>query len=256
MDKKLNILVTNDDGINAKGLKALVGVARKFGNVTVVAPTEGQSGMSHAITVKIPIRVYKIEDEENLKTYTCNGTPVDCVKMAFNRLMPQMPDLVLSGINHGGNASSSVIYSGTMAAAIEGSLYNIPSIGFSLLDFSRDADFTAAMIVAEKIINQVLHQEHKPGLCLNVNIPVQTIDKIKGINVCRQNHGVWREEFEHRKDPNGYDYFWLTGAFEDMEPQAEDTDEWSLRNNYVSVVPVQFDLTAYRHLSDLKKWNF
>jgi 5'-nucleotidase len=250
------IFVTNDDGIHAKGLKALTDVAKQFGKVVVVAPTEGQSGMSHAITVKTPIRVYKINDDEPIIKYTCNGTPVDCVKMAINQILPNRPDLILSGINHGGNASSSVLYSGTMAAAIEGCINEIPSIGFSLLDFSRDADFSMAQHYAEKIIAKALANGIPNGMCLNVNVPYKPIEEIKGIMICRQNHGVWREEFEHRTDPNGYDYYWLTGTFEDLEPHAEDTDEWALRNNYVSIVPVQYDFTAHKHTEQLKKWEF
>jgi 5'-nucleotidase len=256
MSNERLILVTNDDGINAKGLKALTDVAQEFGKVIVVAPTEGQSGMSHAITVKTPIRVYKISDTDSVVKYTCNGTPVDCVKMAINQILPHRPDLILSGVNHGGNASSSVLYSGTMAAAIEGCINEIPSIGFSLLEFSRDADFSVVNLYAKKIITEVLSKGMPKGMCLNVNIPYKPLNELKGIMVCRQNHGVWREEFEHRTDPNGYDYYWLTGTFEDMEPRAEDTDEWALRNNYVSVVPVQFDFTAHKFINQLKKWQF
>ena len=249
------ILVTNDDGIHAKGLETLIEVAKNFGRVFVVAPTEGQSGQSHAITIKTPIRVYKIHEGPDLTTYTCNGTPVDCVKMAINRLLPRKPDLLLSGINHGGNASASVIYSGTMAAAIEGSLNDIPSIGCSLLNFSKSADFTVAKHFISKIITEVISNGLPHGMCLNVNVPDVAIGDIKGIRPCRQNRGVWREEFEHRTDPNGYDYFWLTGTFEDLEPHSEDTDEWALRNNFVSVVPVNTDFTSYTVLEQMKNWK-
>jgi 5'-nucleotidase len=254
-DKDRLILVTNDDGIHAKGLKALAEVAMKFGNVIVVAPTEGQSGMAHAITVKNPIRVVKLNEDPKITTFTCNGTPVDCVKMAINRLLPKRPQLLLSGINHGANSSSSVVYSGTMGAAIEGCINDIPSLGFSLLSFEKDADFSDAQNYAEKIIAQAIEHQLDRGVCLNVNIPSIPKNDIKGIKVCRQNHGVWREEFDHRTDPSGRDYFWLTGSFEDMEPHAEDTDEWALRNGYVSVVPVQFDLTAYKFMNNLKTWS-
>ncbi len=249
------ILVVNDDGIHANGLKALTEVAQKFGEVYVVAPSEGQSGMAHALTIKVPIRVHKIIDTPELKSFTCSGTPVDCVKMAINRLLPRKPDLLLTGINHGSNSSSSIVYSGTMAAALEGCINEIPSLGFSLLDFSKDADFTTAQHFAEIITGETLIKGLKKGVCLNVNVPYISVDKIKGIKICRQNHGVWREEFQLRTDPNGHDYYWLTGEFEDMEPHAEDTDEWALRNNYVSVVPAQFDFTAYQFLDELRKWN-
>ncbi len=250
------ILVTNDDGIHAKGLEALIEVAKQFGQVFVVAPTEGQSGQSHAITIKTPIRVYKIHEGSDSTIYTCNGTPVDCVKMAINQLLPRRPDLLLSGINHGGNASSSVIYSGTMAAAIEGCLNDIPAIGCSLLNFSKNADFTVAKHYVRQVVAQVIENGLPRGMCLNVNIPDKSIADITGIKPCRQNRGVWREEFEHRTDPNGYDYYWLTGTFEDLEPHAEDTDEWALRNNFVSVVPVQVDFTSYTMLEQMKKWRF
>lgn len=249
------ILVVNDDGIHAKGVEVLTEIAKNFGNVVQISPTESQSGMAHAITVKTPIRVYKLVDTENLKIFTCNGTPVDCVKMAINKLLPRKPDLILSGINHGANSSSSVIYSGTMAATIEGCINEIPSIGFSLLDFSKEANFSGARNYVEKIIGEAFLRHIPIGICLNVNIPAKAKGEIKGIKICRQNHGVWREEFDHRTDPNGFDYYWLTGTFEDLEPHAEDTDEWALKNNYISIVPVQFDLTAYSFMKELKKWN-
>jgi 5'-nucleotidase len=249
-------LVTNDDGVNAKGLNALVSVAREFGKVFVVAPVDGQSGMAHAITVKMPLRVHKISEDKKTIIYSCSGTPVDCVKMAINTLLPRMPDLLLAGINHGANSSSSIVYSGTMAGVIEGCINEIPAIGFSLLDFSKNADFGVASHFASIIIKEALKKGIPRGNCLNVNIPCIPAKNIKGIKVCRQNHGVWREEFEQRTDPNGRDYYWLTGTFEDLEPHAEDTDEWALRNNYISIVPVQFDLTAYALLKKMKKWKF
>jgi 5'-nucleotidase len=256
VNKELLILVTNDDGVNAKGIKALTEVASEFGQVVVVAPHEGQSGMAHAITVKTPIRVDKIYDKDMVSIFTCNGTPVDCVKMAINRLLPRRPDLLLSGINHGANSSTSVVYSGTMSAAIEGCINEIPAIGFSMLEFSKNADFTFAKTYVRKLVENVVKEKLPKGVCLNVNIPYLPERNIKGIKICRQNRGVWREEFDHRTDPAGHDYYWLTGTFEDLEPHAEDTDEWALKNNYVSVVPVQFDLTAYKYLDALKKWQF
>jgi 5'-nucleotidase len=249
------ILVTNDDGVHAKGIKALTEVAQEFGNVIVVAPTEGRSGMAHAITVKAPIRVHKLLDTPRIKSYACDGTPVDCVKMAIHQLTPRKPDLILAGINHGANSSSSIMYSGTMGATLEGCINGVPSVGFSLLDFAKDADFSVAQKYAETIIREALHFGIPKGVCLNVNVPSVPREEIKGIKICRQNHGVWREEFDHRTDPNGYDYYWLTGTFEDLEPHSEDTDEWALRNNYVSVVPVQFDFTAYKYMETLKKWK-
>jgi 5'-nucleotidase len=249
------ILVTNDDGINAKGLKSLIEVAVQFGEVIVVAPDVGQSGMAHAITVKTPIRVQKTTYFDHLLTYKCTGTPVDCIKMAISQLLLRKPDLILAGINHGGNASSSVMYSGTMGAVIEGCLNGIPSIGFSLLNFDKEADFDVVQHFAVKIIKETLKNGIPKSVCLNVNVPSIELKKIKGIKICRQNHGIWREEFDHRTDPNGYDYYWLTGTFENLEPHAEDTDEWALRHNYVSLVPVQFDQTAYSFMKKLQGWD-
>ena len=189
--------------------------------------------------------------------YVCSGTPVDCVKLANNQLFKgNKPDLLLSGINHGANSSSSIVYSGTMAAAIEGCLYEISSIGFSLLDFSRDADFSSAIEFVKKVIYNVLHDGLKPGICLNVNIPKLLVNEIKGIRICRQNKGVWREEFDRRLDPNNREYYWLTGEFYNLEPHAEETDEWALHNGYVSIVPVQVDLTDYDSMDSLKKLNW
>jgi 5'-nucleotidase len=250
------LLVTNDDSINSKGIRALEEVALQFGKVVVVAPFEGQSGMAHAITVKHPLRVNKVSESATMLQYTTSGTPVDCVKMAINRLLPRKPDIVLAGINHGANSSSSVIYSGTMAATLEGCINEIPSIGFSLLDFAKDADFSVAKKFVHSIIQKVLENSIPKGICLNVNIPSLPENEIEGIKICRQNHGIWREEFEHRTDPGGHDYYWLTGTLEDMEPNAEDTDEWALRNKYVSIVPVQFDMTAHQFIQNLDNWNF
>ncbi|HEC42166.1 MAG TPA: 5'/3'-nucleotidase SurE [Bacteroides sp.] len=248
-------LVTNDDGINARGLDALIEVVRPFGKVFVIAPEEGQSGMSHAITVKYPIRLSKVHEEKGLVKYSSNGTPVDCVKLALNKLLDRAPDMILSGINHGSNASSSVIYSGTMAAAIEGCINGIPSIGFSLLDYSPDANFSSVLKYAEMILSDALEKGIPDETCLNVNFPVNTYKKIKGIRVCRQNKGVWKEEFDHRRDPQNRDYYWLTGEFINLEPDAPDTDEYALHNNYISIVPVHIDLTSYKAIDKLRNWD-
>jgi len=251
------ILITNDDGYRAKGLKALIEALQPFGNLIVVAPAEGQSGMAHAITVKMPLRMEKIEEKEDFELYVCSGTPVDCVKLANNQLFQGLkPDLLVSGINHGANSSSSVVYSGTMAAAIEGCLYEIPSIGFSLLDFSKNADFSSAIPYVQQITQKALENGIDKNTCLNVNIPRLPSEQIKGIKICRQNKGVWREEFDKRLDPNNREYYWLTGEFYNLEPHAEDTDEWALHNGYVSIVPVQVDLTAYSSIERLKGWGW
>ena len=247
--------MTNDDGIHAGGLQALIQVVRPLGDVFVIAPDEGRSGMSHAITVKDPIRVRKVHEEKGLVKYSSNGTPVDCVKLALNKLLVRKPDMILSGINHGSNSSASIIYSGTMAAAIEGCINGIPSIGFSLLDYSPDANFESILKYARLVVEKSLEKGIPEETCLNVNFPVNTYQKIKGIRVCRQNRGVWIEEFDQRKDPQNRDYYWLTGEFHDLEPEAPDTDEWALHNNYVSIVPVHVDLTAYGVLDQIREWD-
>ena len=248
------ILVTNDDGIHAGGMKALISVARKFGNVVAISSREPMSGMSHAITIKVPLRVKLISQEPGLTSYVTNGTPVDGVKLVFNSLSERKPDLLLSGINHGSNSSSSVLYSGTMAAAMEGAVNHIPSIGFSLLSFDPNADFTASVPYAEEMIRHVLEKGLPDGICLNVNITALPAEKIRGIRVCSQANGYWKEEFERRTDPNGTEYYWLTGFFHNREPEngGTGTDEWALKNGYVSVVPISTDLTAYGVLEQMK----
>lgn len=260
MSKPL-IFITNDDGVTAKGFKELVEMVRPLGRIIAVAPEGGQSGMSHAITMTRPIYMQTVREEEDLVIYACSGTPVDCVKIAFDSVMlgQEMPTLILSGINHGSNSAINVLYSGTMGGAIEASLYDIPSIGFSLLDHDVNADFTACRTIVPRIIRKVWEQgtdEVDLPFCLNVNIPNLPIDKIKGIAACRQNKGYWREEFDRRKDPRGRDYFWLTGYFHNLEADATDTDEFALYNGYVSVVPIQVDLTNFKQLKRLKEWEF
>ena len=248
-------LITNDDGVHAKGLEALIKVVRPYGKVFVITPEEAQSGMSHAITVKFPIRIRKVAEEEGFIQYSSNGTPVDCIKLALNKLLDRKPDMILSGINHGSNSSASIIYSGTMAAAIEGCINGIPSIGFSLLDYSPDASFGSILKYVDRILKFSMEKGFPGEVCLNVNLPVNTYQKIRGIRICRQNKGMWKEEFDHRRDPQNRDYYWLTGEFQNLEPDAPDTDEWALSNNYVSIVPVHIDLTAYRAIEALKGWE-
>jgi len=254
--KKPLILVTNDDGVEAKGLNALIESVKPLGRVIVVAPADPQSGMSHAITVKVPLRITKITEENDLVIYKCYGTPVDCVKMAFNHLLTEKPDLLVSGINHGSNASTSVFYSGTMGAALEGCINEITSIGFSLLNLDHNADFTAAQYFVDLITRKVLQNGLPEAVCLNVNIPDVEREKIAGIKICRQNRGYWREEFDKRTDPAGKHYYWLTGYFHNSEPEAVDTDEWALGNQFVSIVPLHIDLTCYDTLKTLNTWSF
>lgn len=247
------IFVTNDDGIHAKGLHELVEVMQLFGDVVVIAPEVAQSGMSSAITADYPLRANKLSEEKGITVFKCNGTPVDCVKLGFNHLLEKMPDFVVSGINHGANSSISVIYSGTMGAAMEGSLHGVPSIGFSLLDFSPEADFSRAKIYVAKIFQAVMENGLPRFTCLNVNIPTGTP---KGIRLCRQASGKWVEEFDKRIDPHNRQYYWLSGSFQNFEEVANDTDLHALEKNYVSIVPVKVDMTCYDALDELRSWKF
>lgn len=251
------ILVTNDDGMEAKGINSLIQVAREFGDVVVISTQNSMSGMSHAITIKVPLRIKLIAEEPGLKKYLTNGTPVDGVKLAFNSLLENKPDLLLSGINHGSNSSSSILYSGTMAAAMEGAINHIPSIGFSLLNYWPDADFTASQQVAREVIGRVVKEGLPRGICLNVNVPDVPREKLKGIKVCSQANGYWKEEFEKREDPMGQNYYWLSGFFFNREENGSGvgTDEWALEKHYASVVPINTDLTARAMVDKLGHWE-
>ena len=249
------ILITNDDGITAPGIRSLVETMKTIGDVVVVAPDSVQSGMGHAITLNTLIRIDKVEIHGESLGYQCSGTPVDCVKIAVHRIMHRKPDLLVSGINHGSNSSINVIYSGTMSAAMEGSIEGIPSIGFSLCNSTHEADFTAAAHFAKRIANNVLNHGLPEGSLLNVNIPYYPLDEIKGIKICRQATAKWEEVFEERIDPSNRKYYWLTGKFKNYD-HGEDTDEWALANKYVSVVPVQFDFTAHHAIPFLNKIKF
>jgi 5'-nucleotidase len=249
------ILIVNDDGITAPGIRALKEVAETIGEVIVVAPDSPQSGMGHAITLNKPLRLHKSNVFENIPSYECSGTPADCVKIAVNQVLKRKPDLCISGINHGSNSSINIIYSGTMSAAVEAALEGIPSIGFSLTDFSWEADFTEAKIYIKIIINQVLQNKLADNTLLNVNIPKKSKESIKGIKICRQAFANWEEKFDERLDPFNRPYYWLTGNFVNKD-KGEDTDEWALANNYVSVVPVKFDLTAHQGINHINQyWN-
>ena len=240
------ILVTNDDGVGAKGLQAMIEAVRGLGDVLVVAPDGARSGQSGAISPEKALYLHKVSEEEGLTVYQCNGTPVDCVKLAMHTLLPEAPALLASGINHGSNASVSVLYSGTMGAAIEGCILGIPSVGFSLCSHEADADFTNAVAVARSISADVLEKGLKPNICLNVNVP--DVKSLAGRRVCRQASGRWVEEFE-RREGHDADAHFLTGYFHNAEPHAEDTDEWALAHGFVSVVPVKIDMTAHEELT-------
>jgi 5'-nucleotidase len=246
------ILITNDDGVTAPGIMNLVQAVKDLGKVVVVAPDKPQSGMGHAITIGQPLRLHKLHTIDNVETWSCTGTPVDCVKLAVDKVLHRKPDICLSGINHGANHSINVIYSGTMSAAVEAAIESIPSVGFSLLDYRIDADFTGARKYVRLIVEKMLKTKLDKHTVLNVNIPAVAPELIKGYKVCRQAYAKYEEDFIERNDPHGRHYYWLTGEFVNFD-KGKDTDVWALANNYVSVVPVQFDLTNYVLKAKLEK---
>ena len=252
MSEKL-ILITNDDSVNSKGIRSLIQTAKQFGRVVVVAPDKAQSGMGHAITINHPLRLNRVDLFDGVESYSCSGTPVDCVKLAIYEVLKCKPDLLLSGINHGENTSTNVLYSGTMSAAIEGAMEGIHSIGFSLADYASDADFSACQPFIEKIIIKTLDSGLAANTCLNVNFPNLSIDKIKGVRICSQAHAFWADRFDKRLDQFGNPYFWLTGDFAEVNPK-ENTDLEALKNGYVSIVPTHFDLTNYQAIKTLEDW--
>lgn len=255
MNKKPLILVTNDDGISAPGIRALIDVMKKIGDVVVVAPDSPQSATGHAITINNTLFINEINiDDDVTREYSCSGTPVDSVKFAVHEIMERKPDLCVSGINHGSNSSINVIYSGTMSAAVEAGLEGIPAIGFSLCDYEWNADFEPAKPYIEKIAREALKNGMPDGVVLNVNIPKLGEHEIKGIKVCRQARATWEEQFDKRTNPQGKEYYWLTGHFVNRDT-GDDTDEMALSEGYISIVPVEFDLTAYYALKAVNSWE-
>lgn len=252
MSKKPLILVTNDDGITAPGIRKLITVMKEIGEVVVVAPDSPQSGKGHAITVDATLYVNKVKGVSN--EYECSGTPADCVKLGIKEVLKCKPDLCVSGINHGSNSSINVIYSGTMSAAIEAGIEGVPSIGFSLCDYDWEANFEGLEPYIKKIALNVLNNGLPDGVVLNVNFPKISDKPFKGIKVCRQARANWNEKFDKRVSPMGKEYYWLTGEFEDLD-SGDDTDEYALKENYISLVPTRFDLTAYQFMDSLQKWN-
>jgi len=255
--KKPLILVSNDDGITSRGIRKLVELMKTLGEVVVVAPDSPQSGMGHAITIGDTLRLDKDDIFGDVRAYKCSGTPADCVKIGKHYILKDVrPDLVVSGINHGSNTSISVLYSGTMSAAIEAALEGLPAIGFSLCDYSHEADFSHVDEYVLKIARQALEKGIPKGVALNVNIPPKRNEAIKGIKICRQANAKWQEEFDLRHDPYGRQYFWMAGNFVNFD-KGEDNDEWAIANNYVSIVPCQYDLTAHHAIPQLNdEWEF
>ena len=253
--KKPLILITNDDGITAPGIRNLIAIMQEIGEVIVVAPDKPQSATGHSITINNTLFLNEISDKNAaFKEVSCSGTPVDCVKLAVTEILKRKPDLCVSGINHGSNSSINVIYSGTMSAALEAGIEGIPAIGFSLLDYDWNADFSQGRKFIKKIALEVLEKGLSEGVVLNVNIPKLKENEIKGMKICRQAKAVWQEKFDKRQTPQGRDYYWLTGVFVNHD-KGEDTDEWALHNGYISIVPVQFDLTAHHAMQQLNTWN-
>ncbi|MBQ7351147.1 MAG: 5'/3'-nucleotidase SurE [Bacteroides sp.] len=251
-DKPL-ILISNDDGVSAKGLHELVQTLAGLGEIVVMAPDGPRSGASGAITSELPVRYYKVSEEEDLTIYKCTGTPVDCVKLALFELLPRCPDLVIGGINHGDNSAVNVHYSGTMGVVIEGCLKGVPAIGFSLCDHDADADFAPMLPYVRKIVGQVLQKGLPKGTCLNVNVP--KLAQLEGVRICRQTDASWGCEWCKGQHPKGGSYFWLTGKFTNNEPDAEDADRWALEHGYVAITPIQIDMTAYSLIGELKGWD-
>ena len=250
-NKRPLILITNDDGYRAKGIKTLTSYLKDVADIIVFAPDQPHSGMSSAITSINPLRYFLYKEEENVTTYICNGTPVDCVKLAMS-VLEREPDMIFSGINHGSNAAISVIYSGTMGAAIEGCIHGIPSVGMSLCDFDANADFSQSGKIAAQIAQRIWKEDLPKGICLNVNVPK---GKVKGIQIASQTKGKWTNEFQASKDAMQNDIFWMSGFFDNWEKENEKSDEWALANGYASVVPVKVDMTHYELIDQLKHWE-
>lgn len=244
------ILISNDDGYNAKGIKELVRMVSSFGDVIVCAPDGGRSGKSRAFTMEA-LTMQHISTDDNVHVWTCSGTPVDCIKMAYSELCPRKPDLVLSGINHGDNASTNAHYSGTVGVVVEGAMKGIPSIAFSLCDYNKDADFTPMETLVKKLVGKVLQEGLPHYVCLNVNFPFT--DDYKGVRVCRMAHGHWRKEVEKCTHPTrNYDYYFMCGYYQNDEPEADDTDAWALKHGYAAITPVTVDITDHQYFEKLR----
>jgi 5'-nucleotidase len=254
MEKKPLILVTNDDGFTAPGIKALIDVVGEIAELLIIAPDKPQSGMGHAITVNAPLRMSETDYFGKHKAYYSDGTPVDCVKLGMYTLGERKPDLIVSGINHGSNVSTNVLYSGTMSAAVEGALEGVPSIGFSLCDYDWAADFEPAKVYIKRIVESTLKNGLEKGVCLNVNIPKLSLEEIKGIRICRQARAYWDDTFDERIDPLKKKYFWLTGSFHNHD-KGNEADMVALDAGYITIVPTQYDMTAHHAIGDLNEWD-
>ncbi|MEZ4805030.1 MAG: 5'/3'-nucleotidase SurE, partial [Bacteroidia bacterium] len=249
-ENKPLILISNDDGITAPGLRVLVEEMLQIGEVVVVAPDKPQSAMGHAITVLQPLRLQKNDLFDGVEAYECSGTPADCVKLALDKVCKRRPDIMVSGINHGPNYSINVIYSGTMSAAVEAAVDGVQAIGFSLCDYNLEANFEYCRTYVKHIAETILKNPLPYGTLLNVNIPKS--ESIKGLKICRQASAKYAENFDERNDPSGRPYYWMTGKFINLDEEDNDTDLWAVNNNFVSVVPTKFDLTANSVIQHLR----
>lgn len=245
------ILISNDDSIAAPGLLRLVDCVTALGDVIVVAPEEPHSGMSSAFSVEKALRIREHDDYNRARIFTVNGTPVDCVKLAINAIVPRKPDMMISGINHGSNSGNSIIYSGTMGAVIEACMEGISSIGFSLLHHSLKADFSLSADFVSDIAAKVLNEGLPKWICLNVNIPAKVVPV--GVRVCRAARGHWADGYSRYLDPHGRPFYMVKGRFVNEDADATDTDEYWLARNYISVVPVSPDMTAQREIKDMSR---
>ena len=252
-NKRPLLLISNDDGYDAKGIRVLVEMLSDMGDIIVCAPESARSGYSCAFSATEPLRLCLREQHESLEIWSCNGTPVDCVKMALAEIVPRKPDMVIGGINHGDNASVNVHYSGTMGVTLEGCMKYISSVAFSLCDHRTDADFSPLRPLVREITKRILREPLPEGVCLNVNFPL--VDHYQGVRVCRMAKGTWGGEVEKRHHPRGYDYWWMVGYYTNDEPDAEDTDNWALTHGYVAITPTQIDVTAYEAINLVKSWN-
>ena len=252
-ENKPLLLLTNDDGVHASGLNNIMEAVRSLGEVVVVAPDVPRSGMSSAITAFTPIRANLVKKEEGLTVYSCTGTPVDCVKLGLNKLLDRKPDILISGINHGSNSAICIIYSGTIGAAFEGCVNGIPSLGISLTDHSPDADFSQAVLYGKQVAEKILAEGLPEGICLNLNVP--DTQNVKGLKICSQTKGYWNKEFMDMKDPLGRTVYWLTGEFNNQEPDNRLSDEWALEQGYAALVPLRMDMTDYSFLEKIKNWE-
>ena len=251
--KRPLLLISNDDGYQAKGINCLIKMLSDYGDIIVCAPESACSGFSCAFSATTPLRLRLREKRDGVEVWSCNGTPVDCVKMALAEIVPRKPDMVIGGINHGDNASVNAHYSGTMGVTIEGCMKYIPSVAFSLCDHHEDADFEPLRPLIRAITQKVLQEGLPIGTCLNVNFPL--VETYKGVRVCRMAKGTWGNEVTKCHHPRGYDYWWMVGHFTNDEPEAEDTDNWALTHGYVAITPTQIDVTAYSAMDTIKSWN-